>query len=127
MICEWEDCNNYRHERRRDTFHTHIAKFGVLEAEMKNLTTDHRGNGIYSTKMLIFEARRQVDAHVIMGFTGAAWSHVLWLGYETWNTKQLLHHSRNLGSVMPFILKMLYYLKEATAGQYCDSGRFCNQ
>jgi hypothetical protein len=26
---------------------------------MKYLTTDHRGNGIYSTKMVIFEARRQ--------------------------------------------------------------------
>jgi len=45
---------------------------GGLEAEVKNLTTDHRGNGIYSIKMEIFEARRQVDAHIIMGFSRTA-------------------------------------------------------
>jgi hypothetical protein len=45
---------------------------GGLEAEVKNLTADHRGNGIFSTKIVIFEAERQVDAHIVMGFTGAA-------------------------------------------------------
>jgi hypothetical protein len=32
--------------------------------------------------MVIFEARRQVDAHIIMGFTGAAWSHIYDGGME---------------------------------------------
>jgi hypothetical protein len=42
-----------------------------LEVEVKNLTIDHRGNGIYSKNMVVFEARRQVHTHIIMGFTGA--------------------------------------------------------
>jgi hypothetical protein len=58
--------------KEEETLSIHIAKLGGLEAEVKNLTTDHRGNGIYSREMVIFEARRQVDAHIIMGFTGAA-------------------------------------------------------
>jgi hypothetical protein len=59
-----------------------------------------------------------VDAHIVMGFTGAAWSYRFMMRYGTWNTEQLLSHSRNLGSVMPFILQMMYCLKKATAGQY---------
>lgn len=55
-----------------------------LEAEVKNWITDHRGSGIYSTKIPIFEARRWVDARSIMGFVGAAWSQIY---DEAWNVK----------------------------------------
>jgi len=37
--------------------------------------------------MVIFEARRQVDAHIIMGFTGAAWSHRFMIG--VWKMKHI--------------------------------------
>jgi hypothetical protein len=49
-----------------------IVKLADLEAEMKNWITGHRGNGIYSTEIVIFEVRRWVGAHVVMGFAGAA-------------------------------------------------------
>jgi hypothetical protein len=48
------------------------VKLGGLEAEVQTLTADHRGDGVFSTKTVIFEAKRQVDAHIVMGFTGAA-------------------------------------------------------
>ena len=56
--------------KEEGTVFTHIL--GGLETEVKNLTTDYGGNGIYSTNMVVFEARRQVNAHIIMSFTRAA-------------------------------------------------------
>jgi hypothetical protein len=35
--------------------------------------------------MVVFEARRQVHTHIIMGFTGATWSHSFMMG--VWNMK----------------------------------------
>lgn len=49
----------------------------------------------------------------------------LWWGMEC-ETQNNCEVSRNLGSLMSFVLIMMYCLKKAEAGQYCDSEGFCD-